>query len=65
MKIDENKVYLIDGYDLRRIKEVAEALFEGTDRERDYGNKLHLFLNMAEPFPSGYAFDDIPLYGEE
>lgn len=41
--------FLIDEDDMRKLREIQSQLHNGTDRERDYGHRLWLILNRAEP----------------
>ena len=47
------RVYLVDEYQLRKLRELMLQLQGGSDRERDYGHRLWLLLNDIEETGEG------------
>lgn len=43
----QHDLYVIDGDDMRKLRELQAQLHGGNDRERDYGHRLWLILNRA------------------
>jgi hypothetical protein len=46
----ETDMFAIDADTMRQLRKLQADLHGGTDRERDYGHKLYLYLNRAERF---------------